>query len=320
MSDSLRMIAPMPRLRGDGDTWVSEVRRLESMGFDSVSVSEHVTRGWQLSPLVAMAYAAASTSRLRVLSLALPNDLHHPALLAKNIATMDVLSGGRVTLGIGAGWEEGDCTTLGIPFHNGGTRVARLSEALEVIRRYFTTDTVDFVGDHYRINGMEALPRCVQRPNPPILVGAGGPRMLDLAGRTADIVGLHARMDDNAIDDAAVADLTAVRIAEKVGRVRTSAAAAGRPPPAFQFSCYHVDVTDFPSAQRSSWAARVAAHAEMLAGSPAVLTGTAIRCADQLREWRDRFGITYWNLGRSDGAAARIIEQLDRSNELAASI
>ncbi len=175
MSDSLRMIAPMPRLRGDGDSWATEVRRIESMGFDTVSVSEHVTRGWQLSPLMAMAYAAASTSRLRVLSLAVPNDLHHPpALLAKDIATLDVLSGGRVALGIGAGWQEGDYATLGIPFRNVGTRIARLSEALEVIRRYFTTDTVDFTGEHYRIDRMEALPRCVQRPRPPILVGAGG--------------------------------------------------------------------------------------------------------------------------------------------------
>lgn len=234
---------------------------------------------------------------------------------------MDVLSGGRVALGIGAGWEEGDCSTLGIPFHEGRTRVARLSEALEVIRRYFTTDKVDFAGEHYRINCMEALPRCIQRPGPPILVGAGGPRMLDLAGRTADIVGLHARMNDNAIDDNAVADLTAVRIAAKIARVRSSAIGAGRREPAFQFSCYYVDVTNsrWAPTQRSAWSSRVEAQAVLLEGSPAVLTGTALRCADQLREWRDRFGITYWNLGRSDGAAARIIEQLDRTNELATS-
>lgn len=320
MSGSFRMIAPMPRLRGDGDTWVSEIRRIESMGFDTVSVSEHVTRGWQLSPLVAMAYAAASTSRLRVLSLAVPSDLHHPALLAKEIATMDVLSGGRVALGIGAGWLAEDYAVLGIPFRNGRARVARLSEALEVIRRYFTTESVDFVGDHYRIDGMEALPRCVQQPNPPILVAGGGTRMLDLAGRTADIVGLHARMGNGAIDDDAVADLTAARLEEKVRLVRSAAVSAGRSPPALQFSCYHVEVTDSPAShRRSSWTARIEAHAESLRGSPAVLTGTALRCADQLREWRDRFGITYWNLGRSDGAVARIIEQLDRTNELATS-
>ena len=98
--------------------------------------------------------------------------------------------------------ETDDYTALGLTFENSRTRIARLAEALEVIRRYFTMESVDFAGDYYRINHMEALPRCVQRPNPPILVGAGGPRMLDLAGRTADIVGIHARMGGDVIDQA----------------------------------------------------------------------------------------------------------------------
>ena len=101
MHEPLRFIAPMPRLQKDGAAWVSEVRRLETMGFDTVAVSEHVTNGWQLAPLAAMAFAAASTSRLRVLSLVVQNDLHHPALLAKDIATIDALSNGRIELGIG---------------------------------------------------------------------------------------------------------------------------------------------------------------------------------------------------------------------------
>jgi alkanesulfonate monooxygenase SsuD/methylene tetrahydromethanopterin reductase-like flavin-dependent oxidoreductase (luciferase family) len=100
----LRFIAPMPRLRQDGATWVSEVRPLEGLGFHSVVVSHHVTQGWHLGILVAMAFAAASTTRLRVLSLVAQNDLQHPALLAKEIATIDALSGGRAELGIGTGW------------------------------------------------------------------------------------------------------------------------------------------------------------------------------------------------------------------------
>src|SRR6476620_7988260 len=102
MPDPLKFIAPMPRLWKDGATWVSEVRRLETLGFDTVAVSQHVTSGWQLSPLAAMAFAAANTSRLRVLSLVVQNDLHHPALLAKDIATIDALSHGRIELGIGS--------------------------------------------------------------------------------------------------------------------------------------------------------------------------------------------------------------------------
>lgn len=310
--DRLRFIAPMPRLTGGGEQWLADLRRLETMGFDSVCISEHLTNGWQLSALAAMSYAAASTTRLRILSLVLQNDLHHPALLAKHIATIDVLSQGRVELGIGAGWQSGDYHAVGIPFDSSRTRVARLREAINVIRAYFAGPTVDFAGDFYQVNSMEALPRCVQRPNPPILIGAGGPAMLDLAGRRADIVGIHAAMGHNNNIGDAVADLTAHSISAKIARVRNSAAAAGRPQPRLQFMCYHVRVTDGPGGDgpRSSWAARVEAERESLAGSPAVLVGTARECADALLEWSARFGITYWHLGQDVAAASLIVEQV----------
>jgi probable F420-dependent oxidoreductase len=312
MPDPLRFIASMPRLRKDGATWVSEVRRLEALGFDTVAVSQHVTNGWQLAPVAAMAFAAASTSRLRVLSLVVANDLHHPALLAKDISTIDALSHGRIELGIGTGWHAGDYTALGLTLEGGRTRIARLAEALEVIRRYFTTDSVDFAGDYYRINNMEALPQCVQRPNPPILVGAGRPRMLELAGRTADIVGIHPGMGRKDIDRSAVCDLTAASIEAKIERVRAAAAAAGRPTPRLQFSCYYVRVTDAANGPglRSSWDTHIEAEMESLTDSPAVLVGTAAECAERLLEWRERFGITYWHLGPDVDAVRRIIELL----------
>lgn len=106
-SNRLEFIAPAPRLGGDGATWVSDLRRLEDRGFDTVSVSHHLTNGWQLGPVAAMAYAAASTTRLRILSLVIQNPMQHPALLAKEIATIDRLSDGRAELGIGAGWLAG---------------------------------------------------------------------------------------------------------------------------------------------------------------------------------------------------------------------
>lgn len=286
---------------------------MEAMGFDTVAVSEHVTNGWQLAPLTAMAFAAASTTRLRVLSLVVQNGLHHPALLAKDIATLDVLSHGRVELGIGPSWKADDYTALGLTFESGPLRLARLDEAVEVIRRYFTADAVDFTGDHYRIDRMEALPECVQRPNPPILIGAGSPRMLDLAGRTADMVGIHARMAANADNQAAaVTDLTAASIEAKIERIRAAAADVGRPTPTLQFSCYHVHVTDAreSSGQRSSWAAHVEAEMDQLKDSPAVLVGTTAECAEKLLEWRERFGITYWHLGPDADAVRGIVELL----------
>ena len=302
----------MPRFSGDAGKWVAALRRLEAHGFDTVALSHHVIHGWQLGLVAAMAYAAASTTRLRVLSLVAQNDLQHPALLAKDIATIDALSGGRVELGIGAGWQKGDYDALGLPFDPPGRRVERLAEAMVVIRQYLTGQTVDFAGEHYRVDGMEALPRCVQTPNPPILIGAGGPRMLDLAGRTADIVGVHARMGQGRIDREAVADLGATAITDKIDRVRAAALAADRPLPVLQFSCYHVRVTDGPepSGDRSSWADLLEAEPELLADSPAVLVGTAAECAARLHEWRDRFGITYWHLGADADAASRILEHV----------
>ena len=142
----LEFIAPMPRLKGDGATWVAELRRLEDLGFDTVSASHHVTNGWELAPIVAMAFAAASTTRLRVLSLVAQNPFQHPALLAKDIATIDRLSGGRAELGIGAGWLADDYTALGIPFGSGPDRVAQCGEAMTIIREYFTKESVDFAG------------------------------------------------------------------------------------------------------------------------------------------------------------------------------
>ncbi|MGE2735315.1 TIGR03621 family F420-dependent LLM class oxidoreductase [Mycolicibacterium vaccae] len=311
INDRPTFIAPMPRLTHDGPTWVADLRRLESMGFDTVCVSEHLTNGWQLSALAAMAYAAASTTRLRILSLVLQNDLHHPALLAKHIATIDVLSQGRVELGIGAGWLPDDYHVLGLPFHRAGTRVARLAEAIQVIRSYFTGPVTNFDGDYYQVREMEALPRCVQQPNPPILVGAGGPAMLELAGRSADIVGVHAAMGNSNIGSA-VADLSADSIRAKIARVRDAAASADRTQPRLQFTCYHVDVTDAPRRRTpcSSWAKDVDAAGDSLQGSPAVLIGTAQECADNLLEWTEQFGITYWNLGQDAEAASLIIEKI----------
>lgn len=302
----------MPNLWRDGATWVSEVRRLEAMGFHSVAVSHHVIHGWQLGLLVALAFAAANTTRLRVLSLVAQNYFYHPALLAKDIATIDVLSGGRVELGIGTGWLAGDYNALGLQLERPGIRVAKLEESLEVIRRYFSDEYVDFAGDYYNINHMEALPRCVQQPRPPILVAAGSPRMLDLAGRTADIVGIHAEMGCKELKDAPIHDLAAASIEAKIGRVRAAAAAVGRPSPRFQFSCYHVDVTDAPqhSHRRSSWAPHVEARMDSLKDSPAVLVGTAAECASKILDWQERFGISYWHLGPDVEATSRIVERV----------
>lgn len=310
-SERLEFIAPMPRLRDDGATWVAELRRLEDLGFDTVAVSHHLTNGWQLAPVTAMAYAAASTTRLRVQTLVVQNPLQHPALLARDIATIDRLSGGRVELGIGAGWLAADYAALGIRFEPTPTRIAQLAEAISIIRDFFTNDTVEFAGEYYRVANLEALPRCVQQPNPPILVGAGGPRMLDLAGRCADIVGVQSRMVNGSIDHETVGDLSVRSLEAKIARIRKAAADVGREAPRLQFSVPYLHVTDSETPPRhSGWAKAVVAQMDTLAGSPAALVGTAAQCAEKIHDHSQRLGIGYWHLGQDTEAAGRIIALL----------
>jgi probable F420-dependent oxidoreductase len=311
-----RFIAPAPRLTGDPARWRAEVRRIEDLGFSTMSVGDHLSRGWVLEPVTAMTVAAEATTRLRVLSLALANDYRHPVLLHKALATLDVFSGGRVELGIGAGWMASDYDAAGIPMEPAGTRIDRLEESLHVLNALFGPDPVDFTGRHYRVHALDGLPKPVQRPRPPLLVGGGGRRMLSLAAQVADIVGVHCTLATGAQDAAAVADLTADRIAQKVRWVEEAAEGAGRRPSdlELQFSVYHCQVAG-PSettgaSPRSSFADLIAAAPDLLADSPAVLAGDVAQCVDTLLERRERYGFSYLNLGGDVEAVAPVVARL----------
>jgi probable F420-dependent oxidoreductase len=169
------------------EAWIALAQRAETLGYAALLMPDRPSMGG-FAPLTALAVAATVTTRLRVGSYVFANDLRHPALLAKEIATLDVLSGGRVDLGLGAGVGPSDNTQLGIPFDADGVRVSRVIEALIVIKRVFTEDVVDFAGTYYTVTGLKGLPRPVQTPHPPIFVGSSGKRMLSAAARVADII------------------------------------------------------------------------------------------------------------------------------------
>jgi probable F420-dependent oxidoreductase len=304
----------MPRLTQPIGRWLDALHRIEDLGFSTVSVSEHLTQGWTMEPLAVMTAAATSTS-LRVLSLVLSNDFRHPALLHKAIATMDVLSGGRVELGLGAGWLEGDYAASGIHLDPPAARIERLAESIKVIKGLFGPGPFSFEGRHYRIAGLDGLPKPVQLPHPPFLVGGGGRRILAFAGANADIVGVHARLPEGVLSPAAAADLAADRIAEKVEWVRDASRAAGRADGAveLQFSAYLVRVTDSraePAAISSSFAGLLGADPDLVANSPAVLTGSVDACVEALQAHRERYGFSYWNLGSDIEAVAPIVSRL----------
>src|SRR5438874_3181345 len=187
------------------EEWITKAHQAEDYGYATLLIRDHVTRepfGDQLAPLIALMAAANATKTLRIGSLVLDNDYRHPVMLAKEAATLDLLSGGRFELGIGAGWLRSEYEQAGMVFESAGVRVSRLEEAIQVLKGLFADRPLTFAGNHYTITNLNGFPKPAQRPHPPILVGAGSKRMLALAAREADIVGiLHKAMPDGTISE-----------------------------------------------------------------------------------------------------------------------
>jgi probable F420-dependent oxidoreductase len=315
MTRPFRFIAPMPRLDQPARRWRDAVRRIEDLGYATVSISDHFTRGWVMEPVVAMTAAAEATDRLRVLSLVLGNDYRHPVLVHKAMATLDVLSEGRVEVGLGAGWLQSDYQAAGLALDPAGQRIDRLEEAARVLRGLFGAEPLSFAGRHYRIESLDGLPKPVQRPHPPLLIGGGGRRVLSVAGRQADVVSVNPSLRDGTVTAAVLADATAERVAEKVAWVREAAAAAGRDPAALgrQMNLLACRVETGPGRAGqavSSLAAAAGADPALLDRSPAVLAGSVDRCVEALAANRERFGISYVNVGGDPEAAAPVVDRL----------
>jgi probable F420-dependent oxidoreductase len=308
-----RFSAAMPRLTGSVPAWRAELRRIEDLGFSAVTISDHFTHGWVMEPVVAMTAAAEATTTLRVQSLVLGNDYRHPVLLHKSLATLDVLSGGRVEIGLGAGWMADEYAAAGITYDPAGVRVDRLAEAVAVITGLFGPEPLTFHGKHYRIEGLDGLPKPVQAPRPPLLIGGGGRRMLELAGRVADVVGINATMRPGAPTGEALLDLTAGKVAAKVAIARAAALAAGRDPDGlrFQGSILYLHLTDVPGA--APWTSSMATDVTdpaVLAASPAVLHGSVAACVEVLQRRREEFGLDTVHLGGDPGAGAALVAAL----------
>lgn len=269
--------------------WVEKARQIEALGYATITVADHFPDS--LSAVPAIMAAADATERLRVASWVFCNDFRHPALLYKDAATLDLLSEGRFELGIGAGWLKSEYDMTGIPFDSPAVRVARLEEAVHIIKGLAGEGPFDFTGQHYRIAGLEGAPKPVQKPLPPLYIGGGGKRLLTFAAREADIVGFAARaLPEGGLD---VPDIAVQSVRRKVGWVREAAASAGRDPE-LNILIFVFELTD----DRHAAAQRLAADVpgltpDDLLVSPHVLIGTPEQIAVDLRQRRDAFGISY---------------------------
>ena len=274
-----------------GAEWRAKARRVEELGYDTLLVTDHLVQ--QLAPVPAMTAALEATTRLRVGSYVFANDYRNPVMLAKEIATLDVLSGGRVEFGFGAGWYQRDYEMLGLPYDAPGTRVSRMIEAVKLIDRLFVEDSVDASGAYYTVHGARVLPKPVQQPRPPLMIGAGGPRMLRFAARHADIIALNPQFDANG--QPVVSDLLTGAVERKLARLH---AEAGTRFARVELNVFIVDagVTDEPRSLFDAVATRIKGVAAQLVDSPFFLYGSIADLKQQLLARRERLGITYFGL------------------------
>jgi probable F420-dependent oxidoreductase len=227
----------------------------------------------------------------------LANDFRNPAVLAKEITTLDVLSGGRVELGLGAGWHAGEYAAQGVPFDPPGVRIARLAEAVTILKRAFAGGPVDFAGEHYRVDGLEVLPRPMRPGGIPLVLGGGGPRVLGLAAREADVVGIAT---DNRARDREVGGnpgLAYEAVRQQVGWVR-EAAGARLDDIELNIRVLGVHVARTRAEGAAALADELAVPPETLMDSPFVFIGTIEEIHEQMLRRRDELGITYYTVSQ----------------------
>ena len=294
---------------------VRTARQAEAAGFSTLLIRDHFIEepfGHQFAPLVTLAAVAQATTTLRVGTLVIDNDYRHPALLAKECATLDVLSDGRFELGLGAGWARDEYAQIGIPFDPPGARISRLIEGIHVLKGLWGQEPFSFDGEHYQISGLDCFPRPVQKPHPPLLIGAGGKRMLELAAREADIIGIMGSpIRDGVIDGDPGARMEA-RMAEQVGWIRQ---AAGPRFEALELSVVaSMLVTNDRRRDAQEFAERRGWHgvtADAVLDMPAVLIGTIDQMCEDVRARRDRLDLSYFIFADRDlASAAPLVERL----------
>jgi len=286
--------------------WAALARRAESIGYDILVMPDHL--GHQLSPFAALAAAAGATTRLRIGAFVFANDYRHPLILAREAATLDFVSGGRFELGMGAGWMTSDYRRLGMPYDLPPLRIDRLQEAIPVVKRLLAGETVTHEGAHYRLEEASAGIRPVQRPRPPIAIGGGGPRMLRLAAREADIVGLTPGFDRRGRPVIGGASESAT--AAKIAIVRE---AAGDRFDQLELNIWlgSAGLAGHGNSLAESALAAVAGAATAVYSSPYVLYGTLGQVRDRLLRRRDRLGISYYTIpGRAMETMAPLVEVL----------
>jgi probable F420-dependent oxidoreductase len=268
--------------------WQDFARQAEDLGFATLVIPDHFSA--QLAPLPAIISAAAVTTRLRFGTNVLDNDFRHPAVLAKEAATVDLLTDGRFELGLGAGWSPSDYSQTGIPFDAGGVRLGRLKEAVHIIKAAFGPEPVTYAGTYYSVNDLNVLPKPLQTPRLPLLLGASRRQMLTFAAQEADIIGLEDQQWPQR--DLHASRIPVANAAEQVAIVRE---AAGSRFEQIELSMLlaRIIITDHPHQEVADMAATLGLTEQQVRDSASILIGTVDSIVEQFQERRERIGISY---------------------------
>lgn len=255
--------------------WITTARKAEELGYSTLLIPDRTTVG-SLTPIPALAIAAEATTVLRLGSFVFCNEYRHPVMLAREAATLDMLSSGRFELGLGAGVSPDESQRMGIPFANASVRVGHLEETLQLMKLLFTEEIVNFSGKYYTITELKGNIRPVQHPHPPLLVAGAGERMLKLAAREANIIAIGSKIGKQGRDPA---DAT---LEQKIAWIIE---AAGQRAADLELSqtIYDLEITDSGTAllsQAGAWA---------IPKRPL----TTEQAVDLLLEQRDRYGFSY---------------------------
>ena len=285
-------VSKMPTAR----EWVDLARRAEDTGFDVLTMPDHFTD--QLAPVPALMAAADATTTLRVGALVFDNDYKHPVVLAKELATMDLLSDGRTEIGLGAGWMISDYEQAGMQYDSPKVRIDRFVEGLAIIKGVMQDGPFSFAGEHYTVTNYEGHPKPAQKPVPPILIGGGGKRVLSLAAREADIIGINGTMTTGVVGNDALQTMTAASVDEKVDIVAAAATKAGRLGDIeMNIRTFFVKVTDDRARTVDGISQMFGVSPELIDASPFALIGSVDSCIEQLLERREKWGFSYTIVG-----------------------
>lgn len=304
-----------------GKEWRDTARRAEALGYSALHVADHYIGPGpalastnhpvqSIAAIPAMAVAAEATTTLRIGSRVLCVDYHQPVVLAKEMATIDLFSDGRLEAGLGAGWLAAEYDAMGIAMDPPGARIERLSEVVDLLRASFAGGQVDVQGQHVRAHSFEALPRPAQPSGPPVMIGGGSPRVLRLAGAKADIVSLNFDNRSGTIGRASMDSSTAELTAAKIGWIRDGAGDRFDDLE-LEIAAYFTVVTDDAATTLAQFGGMFGLPPEELARHPHVLIGPVGAICDELMRRREAYGISYVTVGASSmDAFAPVVEKL----------